>query len=151
LCNNNTLDESIIAYDGWRQSRRYWTTHGYYISSLSAAAWQCACQRGQLEVIESAPAQHVVNGTDVVLLIQASPPGANRQSRHAVLNAIKPVVTVKDLGLRLDAAMSTWDHIRRLTSTCVGCVDIPWQIQYYIRRSLLSHARTMLVTCFVFA
>jgi len=65
------------------------------------------------------------------------------------LDAIKPVVTARDLGLRLDAVMSTRDHIRRLTSTCVGCVDVPWQIQYCIRRSLSSHARTMLVTCFI--
>ena len=43
--------------------------------------------------------------------------------------------------------MSMRDHISRLTSTCFGVLR---QIRC-IRRGLTSRARTMLVTCFVFA
>jgi hypothetical protein len=63
------------------------------------------------------------------------------------LDTIKPVATVKDLGLYLDATISMRDHISRLTSSCFGDLR---QIRC-IRRSLSSRARTMLVTCFVFA
>jgi len=60
------------------------------------------------------------------------------------LNAIKPVVTVKDLGMYLDATMSTRNHISR--PICFGVLR---QIRC-IWRSLSSHTRTMLITCFVF-
>ena len=60
---------------------------------------------------------------------------------------VNPVVTVRDLGLYLDSTMSMQHHISRLTSSCFGILR---QIRC-IRRSLSSRARTMLVTCFVFA
>jgi len=62
------------------------------------------------------------------------------------LDTIKPVVTVKDLWMYLDATISMRDHISCLTSTCFGVL---WQI-WCIRRSLSSYTRTKLITCFVF-
>jgi len=66
------------------------------------------------------------------------------------IDAIKPVATMKDIGMYLDATISMrdqLDHIRRLTSTCIGVLR---QIRC-IRRSLSSYTHTMLITCFVFA
>jgi len=63
------------------------------------------------------------------------------------LDDIKPVVTVKNLGLYLEATMSMSNHISYLTSTCFGVMR---QIRC-IRSSLSSRARTMLITCFIFA
>ena len=60
---------------------------------------------------------------------------------------IEPVETVRDLGLYLDTTMSMRRHITQLTSTYFGVLR---QIRS-IRRCLTSRARTMLVTCFVFA
>ena len=62
-------------------------------------------------------------------------------------DVIVPVETVRDLGLYLDTTMSMRCHITQVTSTCFGVLR---QIRT-IRRCLTSRARTMLVTCFVFA
>jgi len=58
------------------------------------------------------------------------------------LDDIRPVATVKNLGLYLDATMSMRTHISHLTSTCFGVLR---QI-HCIRHSLSSLARTMLIT-----
>jgi len=63
------------------------------------------------------------------------------------LDAIKPVATVKDLGMYLNATMSMRDHISHLTSTCFGVLR---QI-LCIQCSLSSYTCTMLIACFVFA
>jgi hypothetical protein len=60
---------------------------------------------------------------------------------------IKPVDSVRDLGLYVDATMSFRRHITQLSSTCFGVLR---QIRT-IKNSLPSPARTALVTCFVFA
>jgi len=62
------------------------------------------------------------------------------------LDDIKPVATVKNLGLHLDATRSMRNHISHLTSTCFGVLR---QIRC-MRRRLSSRARIMLITCFVF-
>jgi hypothetical protein len=62
-------------------------------------------------------------------------------------DVIVPAESVRNLGLYLDTTMSMRCHITQLTSTCFGVLR---QIRS-IRRCLTRNARTMLVTCFVFA
>jgi len=63
------------------------------------------------------------------------------------LDDIKPFATVKNLGLYVNTTMFMSNHISRLTSTCFGVLR---QIRC-IRHSVSSRARTILVTCFVYA
>ena len=62
-------------------------------------------------------------------------------------DVIVPVETVRNLVIYVDTTMSMRRHITQLTSTCFGVLR---QIRS-IRRCLTSSARTMLVTCFVYA
>ena len=82
----------------------------------------CSSSRRRRHLI---PSDHLIVGSDVIV----------------------PVETVRDLGLYLDTTMSMRRHIAQLTSTCFGVLR---QTQS-IPRCLPSSARTMLVTCFVFA
>jgi len=101
------------------------------------------CRDSQLDVVQPITAEHVeVRGVVV----------SRRRhlihSDHLIVGSevIVPVESVRNLRLYLDTTMSLRCHITRLTSTCFGLKQLRT-----IRRCLSKSARTIIVTCFVFA
>src|SRR5664279_5399495 len=131
-----------------------WATQRQIVDSCDPSDPQSLCRRLEVclaDVASWMSSNRLQLNTSKTELMWCSSSGRRHQvptdSLVIGLDAIKPVAAVKDLGLYLDARMSMRDHISRLTSTCFGVLR---QIRG-IRRSLSSRARTMLVTCFVFA